>query len=84
MHRILVCRGKAVFSILAVLLLIFTAFTSIVNNAVGESTRSGNSNDWIINAGEEIIRSAEALILDGNLIIRGKLTFTNVILKINS
>ncbi|MEW5760670.1 MAG: Ig-like domain repeat protein, partial [Candidatus Thermoplasmatota archaeon] len=84
MDRILVCREKAIFSTSAVLLLIFTSFSSIVNNVAGESTSSGNSNDWIINAGEEIIRSAEALILDGNLIIRGKLTFTNVILKINS
>ncbi|MEW5759244.1 MAG: hypothetical protein AB1779_00585, partial [Candidatus Thermoplasmatota archaeon] len=76
-------KSKSIFSISAVLLLIFTVVSSIVNNASGECTNSGNSSDWIINEGEELVRTDETIILDGNLIIRGKLTIASLILKIN-
>ncbi|MEW5759259.1 MAG: hypothetical protein AB1779_00660 [Candidatus Thermoplasmatota archaeon] len=79
-----VSKSKSIFSTSAVLLLIFTSFSSIVNNVAGENTNFENSHDWIINAGEEIIRTGETIILDGNLVIYGKMTFNRMILKLNS
>jgi len=77
-----------IFAISSCLILLLVSFSPMVFDALGEQGAPENGigeGDWIIEAGDNIVKSHEMIELTGNLSVQGdgNLTLDNVTLKMN-